>query len=244
MTNEGKTRLEEVLRGLRLYRYYPYLLEELTKLDSSYSDVSEKVIGILDKIQEFRKEDRVKRLLTDSGLPLRYLNSAYSLEESRAEKLDKVKDLFKLSWIEDGANVFISGTSQTGKTHLATALSQAAINSKEYNVYFISATKLFDRLATEEANSPEQLKLLEVKVLVIDDIGHERIEMANIEPFYQLIAERYKACRPTMITSGMSIETWFSKLDSTAESLMNALIKISSSSHKVTMQDNPYFLSS
>lgn len=80
-------------------------------------------------------------------------------------------------------NMRISGTTGTGKTHLAKAIART-MKSKGKRVAFIEAVKLFDKIKGTFGNDHERKRLEEhfagFDLVVIDDVGVETKKIADV----------------------------------------------------------------
>lgn len=105
----------------------------------------------------------------------------------------EIKDLATCLFIERHEHVLLYGPPGTGKTHLAQALGNRACRS-EYNVLFITAAKLFRRLAVarHEGAYEETIRLfLKPHLLIIDDLGLTGFNHEQAESLYEIVAERH-----------------------------------------------------
>jgi DNA replication protein DnaC len=121
----------------------------------------------------------------------------------------QVLDLATCRFMEEKACVLIAGPCGTGKSHLAQALGHCALRF-DYNVLFISQTKMFGQLnAARATNSYDRrlAALAKIDLLIIDDFGLKPLRSPQDEDFHDLIAERYER-KGTIITSNLDISEW------------------------------------
>lgn len=101
-----------------------------------------------------------------------------------------------------GTNLFLYGDVGTGKTFMAAAVLNKAIDNG-YKCLFTSFYREISEL-TRIANKAEYLQNLKsYDFVVFDDFGTERETPYNIEQIYQIINARYLAGKPTIITTNM-----------------------------------------
>ena len=131
--------------------------------------------------------------------PLRYQNAKYE------DVPQKIRELFeKIPQTKKG--IYIYGELGTGKTHIAYAL-----KSKTKFVRVFNTTELlrsirndFNRLAYEKDHL--EIEAMDYPgILILDDVGSEKISDWVMETFYLIINKRYNHMLPTIITSNLPI---------------------------------------
>ena len=107
---------------------------------------------------------------------------------------------------EDG--LFL-GPPGTGKSHLAQAIGQAAIQ-QGYRVLYRQTHKLLDDLAeaTIDRTRKECMELfVSVPLLIIDDLGMRRLPMTAAEDLLETVMRRYERAS-TLLTSNRPVDDW------------------------------------
>ena len=96
----------------------------------------------------------------------------------------------------------MSGSPGTGKSHLAQAIGQAAIQ-QGYRVLYRETHKLLDDLAeaTIDGTRKETMELfVSVPLLIIDDLGMRKLPMTAAEDLLEIVMRRYERAS-TLLTS-------------------------------------------
>lgn len=122
---------------------------------------------------------------------------------------NKVMDLMSLRFIESNENIILCGTPGVGKTHLAVAIGTAAAKQR-YSVYFISFHELISQLrkAKYENRLESRIKwFCRYKVLIVDEVGYEKMDSDTANLFFNLIAKRYEKSS-TIITTNLTFSKW------------------------------------
>ena len=139
-------------------------------------------------------------LLARSGVPKRFLSCT----------LDNFNGYDRLELKE--RPTFISGPVGTGKTHLSVAyLGQDLVQHGDNHGRFLEAVELFMRLrGTFSKDSPLDesgilYRYIKTPLLVLDDLGAEKVSDYVVQSLYFLINKRYGDCMDTIITSNLSL---------------------------------------
>jgi DNA replication protein DnaC len=101
------------------------------------------------------------------------------------------------------------GSPGTGKSHLAQAIGQAAIQ-QGFRVLYRETHTLLDELAEAsiDGTRKECLKFLEtVPLLIIDDLGMRKLPLIAAEELLEIVMRRYERAS-TLLTSNRPVEDW------------------------------------
>lgn len=128
-----------------------------------------------------------------------------------------VFDLATANFVAKHEDALFLGPPGTGKSHLAQAIGQAAIQ-QGYRVLYREAHKLIEDLADAalDHNRKEQMELFStVPLLIIDDLGMRKLPATAAEDLLEIVMRRYERAS-TMLTSNRPIEDWGKLLGDTA----------------------------
>jgi len=126
--------------------------------------------------------------------------------------------------IKTGESLFITGACGTGKTHLAIGLMCAWYAENrgprgyvdDKAPIFLPAAELFLQLKQSFDGEGEKAVLDRYslpQLLVIDDIGAEKVSDWSRQVFYTLIDRRYRNMQLTIITSNLSLSDFAARFD-------------------------------
>ena len=128
-----------------------------------------------------------------------------------------VFDLATANFIAKHEDALFLGPPGTGKSHLAQAIGQAAIQ-QGYRVLYRETHKLIEDLADAalDHNRKEQMELFStVPLLIIDDLGMRKLPATAAEDLLEIVMRRYERAS-TILTSNRPIEDWGKLLGDTA----------------------------
>lgn len=121
----------------------------------------------------------------------------------------KIMDLMTLRFIENTENIIFCGTPGVGKTNLAVSIGIEAAKHR-YSVYFISFNELMSqlKLAKNENRLETRIKwYCRYRVLIIDEVGYEKMDSDTANLFFNLISKRYEKSS-TIITTNLVFSKW------------------------------------
>lgn len=102
--------------------------------------------------------------------------------------------------------LLLTGPFGTGKTHQAYGALRSIAESgpARFELIAITAPDMYGRLrpgGSEQGAEFELKRLMRVPLLLLDDLGTEKISEFTEEATYRLLNERYNECRPLIVTS-------------------------------------------
>ena len=157
-----------------------------------------------------RYENRLKRLLKESTLPIGKQLSQYDFSQISGISAQQIKQkITHREWLTQGHNILLFGASGLGKTHLAAAIGHGLI-AQSHRVKFMSSTTLVQHLqkAKESLELDTALKKLDkYELLILDDIGYVKKNDSESQVLFELIAYRYER-NSLLITSNQAFSEW------------------------------------
>ena len=158
---------------------------------------------------DFKAEQAITGCVKVANFP--YLKEINEFDFSFQPSLDKrlIMDLMTLRFIEKAENIIFCGTPGVGKTNLAVSIGIEAAK-RRYCVYFISFQDLISQLkkASNENRLENRIKFFcRYKLLIIDELGYQKMDVDSANLFFNLIAKRYEKLS-TIITTNSPFSKW------------------------------------
>src|ERR1700684_3356997 len=118
-------------------------------------------------------------------------------------------DLATCRFIEKREDALFLGPGGSGKSHVAQAIGQSAIQ-QGYRVLYRETHVLLDDLAEAVADGTRKEvmeSLTTVPLLIIDDFGMRKLPMTAAEDLLEIVMRRYERAS-TLLTSNRPVEDW------------------------------------
>lgn len=164
----------------------------------------------LTELELKQKEDMaIKGIVKVAHFP--YLKELNEYDFSYQPSINKkqILDLATLRFLHNNENIIFCGTPGVGKTNLAVSIGIAAAKQR-YSVYFITFQDLISQL--RKANYENRLEarvkwFCRYRLLIIDELGYQRMDTDSANLFFNLIAKRYEKSS-TIITTNSPFSKW------------------------------------
>jgi DNA replication protein DnaC len=202
--------LERSLRQLRLggmatvleARLRQAQSEAMAPIDLIASLVSDELARRSDRLLDRRRKQAAFR---DPQRTLDNFDFTFNPKMNRS----LVFDLATSAFIAKREDALFLGPGGTGKSHLAQAIGQAAIQ-QGYRVMYRETHVLLDDLAEAIAEGTRKEfmdSLTVVPLLIIDDFGMRKLPLTAAEDLLEIIMRRYERAS-TLLTSNRPVEDW------------------------------------
>src|SRR5437867_971570 len=211
--------LNSALRTLRLggiaavleTRLHQAQAEPMTPIDFISCLVSDELTRRSDRLLERRRKDAAFRDPQKKTLD----NFDFNFNKKMNRSL--VFDLATANFVGKHEDGLFLGPPGTGKSHLAQAVGQAAIQ-QGYRVLYREAHKLIENLADAalDGTRKEQMELFStIPLLIVDDLGMRKLPATAAEDLLEIVMRRYERAS-TLLTSNRPFDDWGKLLGDTA----------------------------
>lgn len=158
------------------------------------------------------KERQIELFKNKSGIPLRFKNCSFENFKQTKEKTFVTEYAKNFSENQKlGVSLVFCGTTGTGKTHLASALTFYLINNYQTEVLYAKAFDVLrevkDTYSKKAATtfSDVQKKYAQVELLIIDEVGVQFGTDTERQILFEIINERYENLRPTILITNLNL---------------------------------------
>ena len=158
---------------------------------------------------ETREQNRIARLLRESGLPLEKTLANFNMKRLPTKVSRQLKVLLDGSFLDRKENLLLFGNPGAGKSHLLCALAHELITQGR-RMKYTSCTMLVQELLSAKRDlrlSKEIKKLAKHDGLIIDEMGYVQQSREEMEVLFTLLAERYER-GSVLLTSNLPFSKW------------------------------------
>lgn len=212
--------VEKSLRNLRLHGMAQTLQARcLQAQQNGHLSVLDVLTQLVGDEQDFRQSRLIERRLSGSGLDERKIMQDFDWAYNPKLPKREILELISVKFVQNAADALLIGHPGTGKSHIAKAVAHAAIQSG-YSVAYREAQGFFEDIfeATQTGKRKKLFKLFcGADLLVIDDLFlKKRLPQTAADDLLDVILERYRHRKSTMITSNRPIDDWGKLLNDNA----------------------------
>jgi len=198
------------MRALRLYGMHDAFKANLeTSLKESMTP-DQFIHYLVTSESDDRRNRAVARAIKQANF--RYKASLEDVDYTIDRGLDKnqVHRLAALDFVKEHKDLFITGSTGTGKSYLATALGYQACQDS-YRVMYVNTAKLMGQLKLAKAKGTilAELKRIERQdLLILDDFGLQPFDSQARVALLDIIEDRHQK-KSTIITSQIPVKEWY-----------------------------------
>ena len=184
---------------------------------------------------DYRSAAAIERLIR--GAAFRYKAYPEEIDYTISRGLDRnqMERLLSLDFVSQGQNLFITGSSGTGKSFLATAIGYQACKSGIKTLYS-NTSKLLGALKVAKAKNTleNELKKIErCKLLILDDAFLTPIDAKERPILLDIIVDRHGR-KSMVITSQLPVPNWYDAIGdpTVADAVLDRIVH---TSHRIDL---------
>lgn len=233
--------LREQLQYLKLTSTLEHYAPEAKRAAEQHLSHVDYLARLMDAEAQLRRDRSIARRIKLARFPV--IKSMEEFDWNWPTKINRlqIQNLFRLAFVEEHANVFFVGGVGLGKTHLCTALGNAAC-LKGYSVLFASAIDIINTLgAAQNAGclKAELKKYLRPTVLIIDELGYLPIDKKGADLLFQVISHRYE-CGSIIMSTNTAFKKWAPIFNNDSTLTSAILDRLLHHSETVTIEGKSY----
>jgi DNA replication protein DnaC len=207
--------------------------------DVSYSKLSfdERLYNLLEAQDIFLHNKRIKANLRASKIKDKQA-AVEDIDYSPKRKLERmvIKDLSTMNFIRNYQNIIITGKTGTGKSFIAQALANRAIQNG-FRAHYIRVPTLLEEIKISRAAGTYTnllRKFSKFALLVLDDFGISQLSTDDATNLFEIIEDRTQI-NSTIITSQLPVSGWYDYLnnDTIADAILDRVVH---SSHRIELE--------
>lgn len=199
--------------GLKLLEEeYQQMVDKANEHDAGYYEL---IRDIVQAEASAKRQRRIEYLIKNSRLP-QPLKMLSDFDFDFQPKLDRrlIRDLASLEFIERNESIlFIGRTNGVGKSHIAQSLALMACQGG-YKTYYATCSELINDLNAgvyEKTLDKRMKKYINPELLLIDEMGHDRLELQMVKEahlLFKVIDKRYNDNKSLIFTTNVEESDW------------------------------------
>jgi DNA replication protein DnaC len=193
-------------------------------------DFDERFSMIVNEQYSARKDAKVRRLIKAANLRETTAHLAnIDYDPVRKIKKTEVARLSNCEWIDNGANLIITGATGVGKTYLLSAFGRAAC-VKGLTVKCYRVPRLLINLGISRGDGSYNRimqDMIKPSLLILDDFGLKQLDLAMTQDLLEVVEERHHAKRSIAISAQLPVKEWPSvfKDRTIADAILDRLVR-------------------
>jgi len=228
-----------------LYLKLPFFREYHQSLAKEAAEKNWTQLDFLSRLVEgeaLRRKDRAtQRRIQAAHFPviktLEQFNWTWPKKINRAH----VQNLFRLSFLQDKANVIFMGGAGLGNTHLATALAYQGCLAG-HTALFTTAIDVVNTLTAAQSThrlKAELKKYLSPSIVLVDELGYLPIDKTGADLLFQVFSQRYET-RSTVVTTNQAYKNWAKVFNNDATLTSALLDRLLHHAETITIEGRSY----
>ena len=195
----------EKMQQMRLQGMYYAFKTSLETLRMESMTIDQFVSWLVSSEWDDRRNRAVERAVKSANF--RYKANVEEIDFSIERGMDRnqILRLAELGFVKEHKDLFVTGSTGTGKSYLATALGYQACQ-KGFKVQYVSTARLMGQLKAAKAKGTKKIERMDV--LILDDFGIQPFDAQTRELLLDIIEDRHGK-KTTIITSQIPVKDWY-----------------------------------
>ena len=201
----------ELMRKMKLHGMANAFQESLNNTVAENMTADSFVSMLVSREWDYRSAASIQRLIKSANF--RYPNAfPEEIDYITPRNLDRnqMERILSLDFLKIGRDVFITGSSGTGKSFLATAIGYEACK-KGFRTMYANSAKLLGTLKVAKQKNllePELKRIEKMPLLILDDLFLVTLDPKERAILMEIIEDRHGR-KSTVITSQYPVDDWY-----------------------------------
>lgn len=203
--------IKNLLLALKLRGLLAVLPEELARAEKESPGYEAFLERLLQVEHETQQERFMGYRIERAAIPEQWSLSTFPWQKQPGADRRVIEQLATLDFVRRGDNVVLIGSTGVGKTGIASALLLRALHVGMRGL-FIKAQDLFDEVYASLADRGTRRlldRLVRYDLLLIDEMSYLNLRPEQTNIFFQLMEERHRTKRTTIITTNLDYDDWY-----------------------------------
>ncbi len=179
------------------------------KFASRYDNSEECILEVLRAEAVAREKKAIADRTKQARLPTFKSFKEFDTDFQKSITQQQLSTLESLEWVEQAFNLVLIGPPGTGKTHLALAVGNKAVEAG-YKVFFATMDSLMHILKTQEISVKSAARVRWINkcdLVIVDEVGYLPVSKTEANLFFSLISQLYETAS-VVITSNKGFSGW------------------------------------
>ena len=190
---------------------------------------------LLSREWDYRSEAAIQRLIRMASFRYKAYPEEIDYTISRGLDRNQMERLASLEFVRQAQNLFITGSSGTGKSFLATALGYQACKSG-IRTFYANASKLLGALKVAKAKGTIEAELRKIErcpLLILDDLFLVPLDAKERPILLDVIEDRHGR-KSIIITSQVPVSNWYDAIGdpTVADAILDRIVH---SAHQIEL---------
>ena len=197
------------LDDLGLIKIKENLSSYIDMINVGDKSVLDALYELTEKEKCFKREMAIRSCVKVANFPYLKEISSFDFEYQPSIDKQKIMDFMTLRFLVENENIIFCGSPGVGKTNLAVSIGIEAARQR-YSVYFITFHDLISQLRKAKYENRLETRVkwfCRYRLLIIDELGYEKMDPDTANLFFTLISKRYERSS-TIITTNSPFSKW------------------------------------
>lgn len=206
MSNAVARNLMVEMKMFGMMEIFEKTLSEATRDQTSYAEFLD---VLLQAEADYRAERKTRNRIKAARFTLRPTFEDFDFTASRSISKAQIKEIYSLSWLQDGRPLLLIGPTGVGKTFIAQATGLHACACGK-SVMYMTVTTWLENLALARSSGTYlkyRDRLAKPDVLILDDFGMRKLTATEAQDLCEILEERSNG-KSSVFTTQLPLEHW------------------------------------